>query len=566
MLDCRIMGGTVVDGTGSAGKRADVGIRDGKIVALGDITEPAGRTIDAGGLTVTPGFVDTHTHLDAQLLWDPSAGPSLFHGVTTVIGGNCGFTIAPLDPSSLDYVRAMLARVEGMPLDALVAGPPWDWTSFGQWLNSFDGNIAVNAGFMVGHSTIRRIAMGERAVGQAADAEHIATMCRLLGEAVSQGALGLSSSLGTTHHDGDGSPVPSRFAARDEFVALARTLRDRPGTFLGLNPGVVPFEDALVELMADMTTAANKPLTWNALIVEANRPEVVDSALEAADRAASRGGSVVAQVVPDPRLFYLSFASGFILDSLPDWAFLFKLAPAERLHALRDPAVRERLAQGAKGPQLLDALRNYADWSSMTFIEATVPEHRALAGRTVGSIAAEWNRAPFDTFADLVVANGLETCFTAAPRGDDNESWRLRAQLWLDPRTVIGAADAGAHVDNASSFTYTTALLGPSVRDRGLLSIEEAVRQLTDVPARLCGLRGRGRLCEGWQADIAVFDAARVGPGPVHTRADLPGGARRLYADAVGVDAVMVNGETVAEHGAFTGRRPGTVLRAGRDT
>ncbi|HEV8298494.1 MAG TPA: amidohydrolase family protein [Acidimicrobiales bacterium] len=566
MLDCRISGGTVVDGTGATGRQADVGIRDGRIVLVGTSDEPAARTIDADGLVVAPGFVDTHTHLDAQLLWDPSAGPSLFHGVTTVIGGNCGFTIAPLEPSSVEYVRAMLARVEGMPLDALIAGPTWDWTSFGQWLASFDGNIALNAGFLAGHSTIRRLAMGDAAIGQAAASDDIATMCRLLDEAVSQGALGLSSSLGSTHHDGDGNPVPSRFATREEFVALSRTLRDRPGTFLGLNPGVVPFEPAMVDLITDMSVAARKTLTWNALIVEANRPEVVDSAFALADRAAARGGSVVAQVVPDPRLFYLSFGNGFILDSLPDWAFLFSLTPDERLRALADPDVRSRLTRGAADPSLIDALRGYTAWASMTLVETTAPAHAGLSGRTIGSIATEWGRDPFDTLADLVIANGIDTCFTPRPRGDDDASWRMRAELWCDPRTVIGAADAGAHVDNASSFTYTTSLIGPSVRDRGLLPLEEAVRQLTDVPARLCGLQGRGQVREGWAADLVVFDPARIGPGPVHARTDLPGGARRLYAEADGMHAVLVNGQTVVVDGAFTGELPGVVLRSGRDT
>jgi N-acyl-D-aspartate/D-glutamate deacylase len=563
MLDCKIIGGTVIDGTGAARKQADVGIHDGRIVAVGAVDDAAVRTIDADGLIVAPGFVDTHTHLDAQLLWDPTASPSLYHGVTSVIGGNCGFTIAPLgEPASTDYIRAMLARVEGMPLTALLAGPAWDWSSFGAWLGEFDGNIALNAGFLVGHSTIRRLAMGADAVGKTADADEVAAMCRILERALAEGALGFSSSFGSTHHDGDGNPVPSRFATRDELIALATVLRDHRGTIIGLNPGVVPFTDETFALMTDMTVLSGRPLTWNALIVEAGREQVWDSARELADHAAARGGTIVAQVVPDPRLFYLSFASQFILDSFPGWSAVFALAPAEQLRALADPAIRAQMREGARNPSIPEPLRAYSMWDAMTLVETRAPEHDGLAGKTVGEIAQLWGRDPFDTMLDLVIANGLDTCFTPPPRGNDDASWKLRADLWRDHRTVIGAADAGAHLDNASSFTYTTSLLGPSVRDRGLLSLEEAVRELTDVPARLCALEGRGRIEVGCHADVVLFDAATVRPGPVHTRTDLPGHARRLYAEAEGIPTVLVNGVEVVTDGRYTGAQPGVVLRS----
>lgn len=566
MLDCKIVGGSVVDGTGAPRRHADVGIRGDRIVAIGDLTEPARRTVDADGLVVAPGFVDTHTHFDAQLLWDGTASPSLYHGVTTVIGGNCGFTIAPLEPDSTNYVRAMLARVEGMPLDALLAGPAWHWTSFGQWLDEFDGRIAVNAGFLVGHSTIRRLAMGADAVGHAATDEQLGAMCRLLDRALSEGGLGLSSSLGTTHHDGDGNPVPSRAGTREEFIALARVLRAHPGTFLGLNPGVVPFEQDMIDLMTDMTVQSGRPLTWNALIVEAGKTDVVDSALALADHAASRGGSIVAQVVPDPRLFYLSFASGFIFDSLPGWSKLFVVPPDEQRRLLSDPAERELLRKGAADPSVPEPLRGYTAWPAMTFVEARHPEHAPLVGKTVGEIAQAWGRDPFDAMLDLVLANGLDTCFTPPPRGDDDASWKLRAELWRDPRTVIGAADAGAHLDNASSFNYPTSLLGRAVRERGLLTLEEAVHELTEVPARLCSVARRGRIEEGRYADVVLFDPDEIAPGPVHTRVDLPGGARRLYAHAEGIAAVFVNGVEVVNNGEHTGALPGSVLRAGAFT
>jgi N-acyl-D-aspartate/D-glutamate deacylase len=345
---------------------------------------------------------------------------------------------------------------------------------------------------------------------------------------------------------------------------LARTLRDRPGTMFGINPGTVPFDESTASLLCAMAAESRRPLTWNALIVDAARPEVVASALELADRASALGGTIVAQVVPDPRLFYLSFANGFILESFPDWGWLFSLTPAARVDALRDPTVRARLRAGAASDEVHDGLKTYRIWEHMTVVGPVTDG--GVAGRTVGEIASDRGGLdPFDTVVELVLANGLSTSFTPRPHGDDPASWQMRAALWSDPRTVIGAADAGAHVDNASSFTYTTALLGPSVRDRGLLSLEAAVRQLTDVPARLCGLVDRGRVTLGSFADLVVFDPATIAPEPVAVRADLPGGARRLYAEARGVHHVLVNGREVAAYGQAIDVRPGVMLRSGHD-
>lgn len=561
MLDVRITGGTLVDGTGAPRRQADVGIADGRVVAVGDDVGQAHRTIDATDLVVAPGFVDSHTHHDAQLFWDAAATPSPLHGVTTSIGGNCGFTIAPLEPGSTDYLRRMLARVEGMPLEALETGVSWDWTSFGEMLGRLDGKVAVNAGFLVGHSTLRRLAMGEAAVsGTASDAD-VERMQTLLAAALSEGGLGLSSSLGGGHSDGDGNPVPSRASSPAELVRLASVARDHAGTTLAMNPGAGPFPADVLDLMADMSAAADRPLNWNALLVHTGRREEVALELSASEHAARRGGHVVAQVVLDPRAFYVSFLNGFLLDALPGWGTLFSLPLGERMRVLSDPAERDRLRAGLRSDDVPKMLRGYTDPAVMLVVEGS-----SLEGTCLGDVATERAIDPFDLFLDLAVADELQTVFMPKPIGDDDESWRMRRDVWLDRRTIVGAADAGAHLDVASSFTYTTSMLGGAVRERGLLTLEAAVRELTDVPARLLGLVGRGRLDVGACGDVVVFDPDTVAPHPVRMRSDLPGGARRLYAEADGIHHVLVNGVGVVDGGALTGATPGTVLRSGRDT
>jgi N-acyl-D-aspartate/D-glutamate deacylase len=568
VLDAKITGGMLIDGLGGTPRRADIGIAGGRIRTVGVVDDQAAKVIDATGLVIAPGFIDTHTHYDAQVSWDRSLAPSPLHGVTSVIGGNCGFTVAPIDSDAASYVERMLARVEGMPIEALTAGVPWNWKSFGDWLERIDTGLAVNAGFLVGHSTIRRVVMGARAIGDQAGEKDLARMVQLVDESLAAGALGLSSSRALSHHDGNGDPVPSRFASVDELVALAAVVGRHPGTVLALNPGVSTFDDGDVALMAAMSAAADRVLNWNALLVDSVRADAVRDALGLSDRVARAGGQVVAQVAADPRRFYLSFTNGFLLDTLAGWAPLFGLSPSARREALGDPTTRHMLRAGAENPAYGDALRGYTDWGPMTLVETTAvgKNGKTFSGRTIDEVAIERNCDPLDALLDLVVADDLGTVFTPPPIGDDDDSWTLRAATFCDPRAVIGASDAGAHLDVASSFTYTTSLLAGAVRRRRLLSLEEAVHQLTEIPRRVVGLRERGRVAPGWWADLVIFDPATVQPGPVHVLADLPGQARRLFAGATGIERVLVNGIEVVEAGRLTGEHPGRVLRSGRDT
>jgi N-acyl-D-aspartate/D-glutamate deacylase len=567
VLDLAVRGGTLVDGTGADRRRADIGIAGGRVVAIGDLRGvDAARVADADGLVVAPGFVDVHTHYDAQAFWDPTLSPSPLHGVTTVVGGNCGFTIAPLsdDPADGEYLKRMLARVEGIPLETLDAGVPFDWSSTGDYLGRLDGRLSVNAGFKVGHSALRRVVMGAEAGERAATPAELDAMKALLAAGLAAGGLGFSSSWSRTHNDGEGRRVPSRVADRAEVVALSAVCRSFPGTSLEFIPHVTSsFDDEALSMMTEMSLAAQRPLNWNVLPVTAGSATDAEAKLGAGTYAAERGARVVALTTPMTVASRLTFSTGFLLDALPGWAEILWLPPGEKRRALADPSVRERLAAGAASPD--NPLPHITDWASKVFLEVFDPALAGYAGRSVAEVAASEGKTPFDALLDVVVADDLRVTFGSRVV-ETRADWEARARVWSDPRAVVGASDAGAHLDLFASFQYTTVLLAEAVRNHGVVSLEEAVALLTSVPADLYGLAGRGRLVEGAHADLVLFDPEAVGCGPVHTRFDLPAGAGRLYAEATGIEAVYVNGVETVRDSAVAETRAGALLRSGRDT
>jgi N-acyl-D-aspartate/D-glutamate deacylase len=384
--------------------------------------------------------------------------------------------------------------------------------------------------------------------------------------ALSEGALGFSTSQVHTHNDGDGRPVPSRAASRQELERLARAVRDHEGTTVELIvPGCLNgFSDEEIDFLAAMSLLADRPVNWNVLGVSAMNPDGVWSQLAAGTAAAERGATVVALTLPHTMQLRLSFEHGAILDGLPGWREVFALPVDERMAALSDPETRRRLDAGAQSDEA-GILRHLAVWERLVFEETFAAENAAVEGHTVGEVARQRGVAPFDALLDVVVADRLRTGLHP-PIPESEEDWVLRAQTWQDPRTIVGGSDAGAHLDTMCGAVYSTSMLGDGVRARGLLSWEQAVRQLTDIPARLYGLRDRGRLTPGAFADVVVLDPTTIGHGAVRTRDDLPGGAGRLYAEAVGVGHVLVNGIEIVREGEFTGAVPGRVLRSGRDT
>ncbi|MGW5130462.1 N-acyl-D-amino-acid deacylase family protein [Streptomyces sp. NPDC004135] len=570
MLDHVIKGATVVDGTGAAGRTADVGIHGGRIAVVGTVTQETRTTEDAAGLVLAPGFVDPHTHYDAQLFWDPYATPSLNHGVTTVAGGNCGFTLAPLHPErpqDADYTRRMMSKVEGMALVALEEGAPWTWHSFGEYLDALEGRIAVNAGFMVGHCALRRYVMGPDAVGGQPSGEQLDAMVRLLRESMEAGAWGLSTTQSRSHSDGDGQPVASRHARPAELIALSRAVGEHEGTQIeAIVAGCLDqFSDAEIELFAEMSAAAGRPLNWNVLTIDAAVPERVPRQLLASEQARKAGGRVVALTMPILTPMNMSLGTFCALNLIPGWGPVLALPVPERIERLRDPAVRAGMLRLAHSKEA-GVFRRLADFGRYVIGDTYSEANAGLTGRVVRDIAEERGQEPFACLVEICAHDGLRTVLWPMPPDNDPASWALRAETWQHEDVLLGGSDAGAHLDRMCGAPYTTRFLGDCLRGRRLVGLEQAVRMLTDDPARLFGLRERGRIREGWHADLVLFDPERIDAGPATLVHDLPGDSPRLDSRALGVRAVWVNGVEAIRDDVVTGAVPGQVLRSGRDT
>jgi N-acyl-D-aspartate/D-glutamate deacylase len=570
--DLVIRGGTVVDGTGRPGARADVGVDGGRVSYLGADAGSGGSVIDAEGLVVCPGFIDVHTHYDAQVMWDPAVSPSPLHGVTTVIGGNCGISLAPLGDDGVAFVTGLLSRVEAIPLEALAQGLHVSWRTFAQYLDAVERQpLAVNIGFLAGHSAIRRFVMGSEGSERAATADEIRAMASELAEAIGAGALGFSSATVTTHKDGDGNPTPPCAARAEELVALAGVCRSFSGTSVEFIPGSsgYGFTDDDYRLIADMSVAAQRQVNWNTVLLNYPAiPDIHERQLRSADRGEERGGCVVPMIIPHNfrvRTDLLQSDVGF--RSVPGFDWLFGLSPAQRRVALADPAARARLRQALVEAPVGTAAMFRDSLAEHVVSDSARSSVQALVGRSIADLAAERHVEPFDVMADLAVESDLDVGFVRylVPVGTPEERAR-RAAVLRDPRVVLGASDGGAHVRGVINVEYTTASFAELVRGEPVFALEELVRELTSVAADLYGLVDRGRIRAGAHADLVVFDPETIAPSPVRLAADLPGGASRLLSHGVGIQAVVVAGRTVVAGGVVTGDHPGRVLRSGRDS
>lgn len=565
MLDYLLRGGTLADGSGAPTRQADLGIRGNRIVAVGAVDEAAHQVMDLDGHIVCPGFIDPHTHYDAQLWWDPQATPSSWHGVTTVIGGNCGFTLAPLKARDADYTRRMMAQVEGMPLAALENGLEWSWESFGEYLDGLEGRIAVNAGFLVGHCALRRYVIGEESTDRESTPAELEAIEALLRDCLAAGGLGFSTSRSSTHNDAEGRPVPSRLASEDEVLTLCAAAGDFEGTSIEamLQGCLDRFSDSEIELLAAMSARAGRPLNWNVLGVSARDSDRAEHQLRPAKRARELGGRVVALSMPALAESNMSFLTFCGLWLIPGWREVLDRPVPDRIARLRDPLVREKLLAAARGAGTLGGLARFDRYLiGDVFSEA----NESAKGRIVGEIAAERGQDAFECLVEIVANDDLRTVLWPLPGADGAEDWALRQRLWANPDVLLGGSDAGAHLDRMLGSTYPTRFLADCLRGRKLLALETAVHLMTARPAALFGLKDRGQLVAGALADIVVFDPDKVDATPARIAFDLPGKSKRLLADPIGIERVFVNGVVSIEAGKPTGELPGQVLRSGRDT
>src|SRR5215213_2082487 len=533
-----VRGGTIVDGTGAPGVSGDVAISDGKIVGVGSGLS-GDTSIDASGCAVAPGFIDIHTHYDAQVFWDPALTPSCFHGVTTVVAGNCGFSIAPTRHEHHELIARTLENVEDMDVAALAAGIPWDFASFPEYLASVRKHgVGINFTAYIGHTALRLFVMGDAAYERTATPEEIAEMQRVLREAMDAGAAGFATSFASPHRGIDGKPVPSRFADRQEFEALLETMSEVGRGIVSVAPG----DQCPVGDMFDLQMKAGVPFTWGALLTSPGRD--VRVSLDANDAGWERGAEVWPQVTPRPLTFTFTLDSPYPLAVNESFAALQNASVEERTRAYADPEWRAEMKTrlgGAGGFGLR--------WDTYTFGASEAPPE--LVDRKLIDVAGERNSEPLDCLLDLALDEpGLELRVRTIIANDDEAGV---ADLLVDEHCTLGLSDAGAHAGQLCDAPQATDLLGNWVRDKGVVPMELAIRKLSGLQADLFGFEDRGYLRPGAHADVAVFDPVTVAPGPVRRVNDFPAGAARLTADApVGMQHVVVNGTPIRVDGETT--------------
>ncbi len=552
--DLLIKNGTVVDGTGAPKRHADVAIKNGRIAEIGKVKDSATQVIDAEGQIVCPGFVDPHTHYDAQITWDRLLSSSAEHGVTTAVMGNCGVGIAPCKPEARELLIGDLVNVEGMEKEVLSAGIHWDFETFPEYMAAAEKNGGgINRAFLAPLAPLRTYVMGAEATERAATPEETRTITALIDGAVKAGAVGFSTTAMLSHIGHGGKPFAARVASRDELASYCGVLKKagRGVIEMALTKQFGRLQDDEYELLDFMLTHSGRPVTWLSLHNMPERPSAVQEVLEKAAPLIKRGG--IPQILTRPLVSDMNLRRPFQLSEMSSAKAIFNASFEQQMKIYADPAFRsafkEELKQGRK-------------WSSkgITVFKVSNPKLKQFEGATIGDIAQNLNKDPDTVFFDMAVDDMLEMkC--VVPRANTDRA-RI-AEVLNDSRTMIGLSDAGAHVDMFAEAGYTTYLLGHWVRDKHALSMEAAVKRITQDPADYFGFKDRGRLTPGAAADIVVFDANSIGsPERASLVRDLPAGGARMVAKASGISHVVVNGAALYRDGKHSGEFPGHVLRS----
>jgi N-acyl-D-aspartate/D-glutamate deacylase len=554
--DLVIKNGMLVDGTGTPARRADVAITGGTIAEIGRVTGGATTVIDAADLVVAPGFIDPHTHYDAQICWDGAVTPSSWHGVTSVIMGNCGVGIAPCKPTAREVAMRDLVNVEAIPFDVLNMGITWDWETFPEFLEAAARRRpALNLGFLAPLTPFRHYVMGEASIERAATHDETAQIKALLGEAIDAGAFGFSTTILNQHLGFQGRPLACRNASRDELTAYANALKERgKGAIeIALTRKIAVMDDEEYELLDLLLRESGRHVTFLALFDRDDIPEAVRDTLRKAAPLIARGARP--QTSPLPLTRDINMRSPFSFAAFPSWnrVFVDKSKPAQAA-VYADPAFRNQFREELKQPMV------FGNWARIYVHEVRSPALKALEGRAIADIAREQGQDGVDAFLDLTLQADLDIEFTMA---SFNTRVDRMTEILNDKSVLVALGDGGAHVDMLCDAGYPTYLLGTWVRERQALTLEEGVRRLTSDPADVFGVRGRGRLAPGLAADVAIFDAARVGStNRGERRFDLPGGAKRMVMPSRGVEYTVVNGVVTWADGKLTGAAAGQVLRS----
>ena len=555
MLDLVIRDARVVDGTGRPARRASVAVNEGLIAGVGDDLGAARRVIDADGLVLAPGIIDTHTHYDAQITWDAGLHPSPELGVSTVVIGNCGFTIAPCRARHRDLTMRHLTHVEGMSLEVLRRGIRWEFETFPQYLALIErlGHVPNVAAF-IGHSSLRTYVMGDDATARAATADEIAAMRQLVLEAMAAGAVGFASSTAPQHNGEGGTPMPSRLADATEFHALVGALGEAGRGIFMLTKG----GDTSIPYLETLAAESGRPVVIAALLHNPTLPHNTFDDLARIAAAQSRGRRLWGQVSCCPLTNDFTLRSPYPFEGLAAWLPAMRAEGEALRRVYADLEFRRRVVEELARPAPVRLFNG--EWQKLELIEAARPENRRLEGRSVAALAAEAGETPLDWLLDFSLSENLDSVFTAVLLNTDEAAV---GRMLRDPYATIALSDAGAHLTFFCDAGFGLHLLGHWMRERGVLSLEEAVWQLSGRPAEIFGIGDRGRIAPGLAADLLLFDPATVGRGPKERVFDLPGGAPRLTTAARGLAGVWVNGIQVADAGGAIApaRAPGRLLR-----